>query len=149
MRVRTASWSEAGDRGILERVRREVFIEEQRVSEDEEFEGLDPDSLHLIVELEDREGSREPIGVARLRLTGGGTAKAERFAVLSEHRGRGAGRALLRAVEDEARRRGAKTMVLSAQLRAEAFYEAFGYRRQGPEFTEAGIRHVRMERRLR
>jgi predicted GNAT family N-acyltransferase len=149
MQVRTASWSEAGDRGILERIRRKVFVEEQRVSEEEEFEGLDPEALHLVVELDERENRGEPIGVARLRLTGGGTAKAERFAVLEEHRGRGAGKSLLRAVEDEARRRGAKTVVLSAQLRAEAFYEAHGYRRHGPEFDEAGIRHVRMERRLR
>jgi GNAT superfamily N-acetyltransferase len=74
--------------------------------------------------------------------------KVQRMAVLPRARGRGAGAAVLSALEGLARRRGARATVLAAQLPARGFYERAGYTASGPEFLEAGIRHVAMRRAL-
>ena len=123
-------------------IRSEVFIAGQRVPEAEEFDGLDSECTQFLARLE---GS--PIGTARLRLVDG-AAKAERVAVLEAFRGRGVGRALMTAVEDEARRRGIERVVLHAQVRVLRFYEGLGYRATSGIFMEADIAHRAMEKRL-
>ena len=80
---------------------------------------------------------------ARLRFVEG-TAKAERVAVLDEHRRKGVGAALMNALEEEASRRGSATVVLHAQEASIPFYESLGYRADGERFFEAGIPHRRM-----
>ena len=65
-----------------------------------------------------------------------------------EARRRGIGAALLAAGEAEARAAGAERIVLNAQTQALGLYTAAGYEAQGEPFMEAGIEHVRMERRL-
>ena len=77
-----------------------------------------------------------------------GAAKAERVAVLEAFRGHGVGRALMTAVEDEARRRGIERVVLHAQVRVLRFYEGLGYRATSGIFMEADIAHRAMEKRL-
>jgi len=74
--------------------------------------------------------------------------KAERVAVRRPFRGAGVGRALMRALEDEARALGRRELVLNAQLPVVAFYERLGYRAEGPEFLEAGIPHRAMRKPL-
>jgi predicted GNAT family N-acyltransferase len=124
-------------------LRREVFVEEQGVPVAEEMDGLDPVCMHFLAF---RDG--EAVGTARLRVTGDGHAKAERVAVLRSVRRSGAGRALMRALEDETRARGRRELVLNAQLPVIAFYERLGYRVEGPEFLEAGIPHRAMRKPL-
>jgi predicted GNAT family N-acyltransferase len=149
MRIRRASWDDAADREILIHIREVVYIDEQQVNAREEFEGLDPQCPHFIAEIDGQgDAPSLPVGVARLRSLEDGTLKAERFAVLVEHRGRGIGRALVQAVEDEARRRGGSEIVLAAQVRAITFYERLGYEVYGEEFKEAGITHRMMRKRL-
>ncbi|HYR33649.1 MAG TPA: GNAT family N-acetyltransferase, partial [Burkholderiales bacterium] len=71
-----------------------------------------------------------------------------RMAVLKEWRGRGAGRALLRALVEAARRRGDREVALNAQVQALGFYRAEGFEPEGPVYQEAGIDHQVMRRRL-
>ena len=73
-------------------------------------------------------------------------AKIQRMAIVDGVRGRGAGRALLAFLEEEARRRGARTFSLWAQVQARPFYERAGYVATGPVFQDAGIPHIRMDR---
>lgn len=117
-------------------VRRKVFIDEQDVLPDEDVDGLDPQCVHFLAEV-----GGEPVGVARLRDAGNGVAKAERVAVLREHRGQGVGEALMRALEQVARERGFRQVRLGAQLTALGFYERLGYTVEGEEFLDARIRH--------
>ena len=119
-----------------------VFCEEQGVSREEELDGLDDESLHLIAA--DESGV---IATCRLRFTADG-CKLERMAVEARMRGRGAGARLLERAEEDARERGARTMVLHAQRSAEPFYAAHGYETEGEPFTEAEIEHVRMTKAL-
>jgi predicted GNAT family N-acyltransferase len=86
-----------------------------------------------------------PCGAGRFVLRGG-VAKIGRLAVVDDARGRGAGTALLRFLEEEARKRGARELMLWAQVTARPFYERFGYVARGPGFDDAGIQHVEMHK---
>ena len=124
-------------------IRREVFVEEQGVPVDEEMDAHDALCTHLLAL---RGG--EAIGTGRLRVTDDGHVKAERVAVRRSCRRAGVGRALMRGLEDAARARGHRELVLNAQVPVVAFYERLGYRAEGPEFLEAGIPHRAMRKPL-
>ncbi len=123
-------------------LRLEVFVEEQQVPIEEEEDGLDVESTHFLAVDGDA-----IVGTARLRIVDG-EGKAERVAVRAAGRRGGVGRALMRALESEASRVGARTMCLNAQVSAIPFYEALGYLAHGPEFDDAGIPHRAMQRDL-
>ncbi len=121
-------------------VRTRVFVGEQMVSGEEEFDGLDPESVHVVAL--DEKGVQ---ATCRLRfLDGGETCKLERMAVEKRLRGLGVGARLVEGAERIAVERGAATMTLNAQRRAEAFYARQGYEAEGGTFMEANIEHVRM-----
>jgi len=125
------------------RIRWTVFVEEQGVRPSMELDGHDhADAVHALVT-----DGEVPCGAARFVWAEPGVAKIERMAVLDGARGRGAGRELLKFLETEASRRGAKTFTLHAQAQARPFYERAGYRASGPEFDDGtGILHVRMDK---
>ena len=132
-----ATWQ--ADRPVLERIRRTVFVEEQKVPESDEWDGEDAVSAHALALL-----NREPVGTGRLNPAG----KIGRIAVIAGMRGRGIGAAILRHLLDEARRRGLRNPYLHAQVQALPFYEKLGFRSEGGVFDEAGIPHVRMRHAL-
>ncbi|MFW6449210.1 MAG: GNAT family N-acetyltransferase, partial [Halobacteriota archaeon] len=125
-------------------VRHEVFVEEQDVDEELEYDEYDDAAVHFVAYDGD-----EPVGVARLRtLEDDRVAKVERVAVLEPRRGEGIGRELMAAVEREAGRLGVAELTMHAQTHAEGFYADLGYERRGSTFAEAGIPHVEMRKRL-
>ena len=128
-----AAWE--ADRPAIERIRREVFICEQKIPESDEWDGEDAASVHVLATL-----NREPVGTGRLNRAG----KIGRIAVMSGLRGRGIGTQILRCLLREARRQGIREPYLHAQVQAVPFYERLGFSRGGDEFDEAGIPHVRM-----
>jgi len=132
--VRRADW--AADAMRLGEIRRAVFVVEQRVPEDEEWDGLDASCRHVIA-LE-RDGST--IGTGRLLPD----ARIGRMAVLKPWRGRGVGSALLRELIALAREAGFAETRLHAQTHALDFYRKHGYTPLGEEFFEAGIPHYEM-----
>jgi predicted GNAT family N-acyltransferase len=136
--TRLADWTR--DEAALRALRTTVFVKEQSVPENEEWDGLDPDCVHAIAELPP-EGI---VGTGRLHPSG----KIGRMAVLAEWRGLGIGAAILRALLDEARRSGLESVYLHAQLPVLGFYARFGFVAEGPEFDEAGIPHRLMRLRL-
>lgn len=131
-------------------VRRTVFVDEQGVDEDLEYDEHDePDAgaVHFVA-YDDEDD--QPIGAARLREyeDEDGVGKVERVAVLEPHREAGVGRELMRAVEERARAQAFSTIKLHAQTRVAGFYRRLGYERRGEEFEEAGIPHVEMRKSL-
>lgn len=124
------------------RIRTIVFCGEQRVPPELEWDGLDPACDHFLI----LDGDTA-IGAARLRDYHG-QAKAERVAVLADHRGRKAGWVLMEALIARARARGFETVVLNAQVAVEGFYRAMGFTPEGAHFLEADIEHVRMTLKL-
>lgn len=125
-------------------IRRDVFVDEQGVPEAVEIDGLDDQAMHVLALVDDD----EPVGTARIRYKSEDVVKPERVAVRSDYRGRGIGKQLMVAVEDEARDAAVSTLLIHAQTRVEPFYSALGYERISDEFDEAGIPHVKMEKRL-
>ena len=124
-------------------VRRTVFVDEQGVDEDLEYDAHDETATHFVAYDGD-----EPVGAARLREYADGVGKVERVAVLESHREDGVGRAVMAAVEDRARADGLESLKLHSQTRAAGFYRGLGYERYGEEFEEAGIPHVEMRKSL-
>ena len=132
--VELASWS--GDEAALRAVRETVFIGEQRVTHEEEWDDLDAPSVHVLA----RDAQGEPIGTARLTPE----RKIGRMAVVPAWRNRGVGDAMLRTLLEHARSLGHAEIALHAQVDAMPFYEKAGFVPEGEEFMEAGIRHRSM-----
>ncbi|MFI9647504.1 GNAT family N-acetyltransferase [Streptomyces sp. NPDC052040] len=139
------------DREACFAVREEVFVREQGVPEDIEYDAHDAGADHVLAVREDG----VPLGTGRLLYgeaaagrTGGDPSVGSlgRLAVTREARGLGVGAALVRAIEDAARARGLTAVDLHAQTRALGFYERLGYTAYGPEFPDAGIPHRAMRR---
>ena len=123
-------------------IREEVFMREQGFAE--EFDGRDENCLHLTFY---KDGG--PAACCRCFETEReGVFAAGRIAVRKPFRGQGLGRYVLQAAEECARRRGAKEITLSAQVRARGFYEKCGYAAEGAPFDEEGVPHVRMRKTL-
>ena len=137
-RVRVADWKRDGAR--LRRIRHEVFVLEQGIPETLEWDGRDVACRHVVAN--DDKGAA--IGCGRLLPDGG----IGRLAVERARRGRGVGSAILSRLVDVARSAGFERVMLNARADAEGFYARHGFAAAGAEFTEAGIRHRRMERVL-
>src|SRR5690606_11192061 len=121
-------------------VRTTVFVEGQGVPAELERDALDPVSAHVLA----RTADGTPVGTARLTPD----RRIGRMAVLEAYRGRGIGEALLEALVAHARARGWPEVSLHAQLHALPFYARAGFVPCGPVFSEAGIDHQLMVRRL-
>lgn len=135
-RIRQARWPE--DRDKLRQVREDVFVREQGVPIELEWDGLDPDCLHLLAETDEGQA----IGTGRLLPDG----HIGRMAVVRDWRGRDVGKTLLRKLIELGCRQGHRTLVLNAQCSALSFYEAQGFVAEGGIFDDAGIPHRRMVR---
>jgi predicted GNAT family N-acyltransferase len=144
---------DAADREACFAVRKEVFVGEQGVPEDIEYDAYDAGALHVLAVREDG----VPLGTGRLLYgpeaaakTGGDPTAGSRgrLAVTKAARGLGVGVALVRAIEDAARARGLAAVDLHAQTQAMGFYERLGYVAYGAEFLDAGIDHRAMRKAL-
>jgi predicted GNAT family N-acyltransferase len=131
--VRRADWE--SDAAALESVRQEVFVEEQNVPKDLEWDGRDADALHVIAEV-----NGTAVGCGRLL----GSGRIGRLAVRRDYRGQGIGAQMLETLIGLARERGDRSVYLHAQAPARRFYEAAGFEARGEPFEEAGIEHVDM-----
>ncbi|MEU6815139.1 GNAT family N-acetyltransferase [Streptomyces sp. NPDC046860] len=141
------------DREACFAVRKDVFVGEQGVPQDIEYDAHDATAVHVLAMGEDG----VPLGTGRLlhgeaaAAKNGGDASVGslgRLAVSRRARGLGVGAALVRAIEDAARGLGLSAVDLHAQTQALGFYERLGYTAYGPEFQDAGIAHRAMRRPL-
>ncbi|MFI8456277.1 GNAT family N-acetyltransferase [Kitasatospora sp. NPDC085464] len=141
------------DLALVREVRREVFIVEQNVPEELEYDRYDGTSVHLLAVGPDGAGlgtGRLIFGEQARELTGGveGRVLLGRLAVLPVARGTGLGAELVRAIEAAGAERGASEVELHAQVQALGFYERLGYLAEGPVYDDAGIPHRTMTRQL-
>ena len=138
-RIEVVDYTQARDE--LRAVRESVFVQEQQVPPDEEWDALDPLCRHVLA----RDEAGNPIGTGRLTPE----RKIGRMAVLPPWRGKGVGDALLSALMAQAWEMGWPTISLNAQVSAEPFYARHGFVPFGPGFEEAGIQHQAMRRNLK
>jgi len=135
--VRRARWPAEAE--TLRTVRAIVFIDEQNVPPDLEWDGTDADCFHAIALAADT-----PVGTGRLTASG----KIGRMAVLREHRGRGIGKAIMGELIKIAADEGITEVTLGAQTHAIGFYEELGFVAFGEVFDDAGMPHRSMRKML-
>ena len=123
-------------RADAETIRLEVFVQEQKVPAELEMDDMDALCLHAVA----YDGAGMALGTGRLLPDG----HIGRMAVRKAARGGGVGGALLHALMERARARGDDQVALNAQTQAEPFYARHGFARDGNQFYEAGIAHIRM-----
>jgi len=137
LRIEILHWAAA--RAEASRIRLKVFVEEQRVPREIEMDDMDAACLHALAWLDGK-----AVGTGRLLPDG----HIGRMAVLGESRALGVGGAILERLVEEARHRGMREVVLSAQTHAIGFYRRHGFSEQGEVFAEAGMPHQEMRRVL-
>lgn len=137
-RVEPATW--LADMADLRSVRTEVFVLEQSVPEDEEWDEHDARSHHVIA----RDADDRPIGTGRLTPM----HTIGRMAIMRDWRGKGVGAAILRVLLERARELHYPAVELHSQLHAVHFYARAGFVAFGDEYNECGIAHRNMRLEL-
>jgi len=129
----TTDWQH--DKSALSAIRRKVFIDEQHVPEQLEWDEDDHSAIHFLARI----GNRN-VGCARLTADG----KIGRMAVLEQYRNQGIGRQLLQQVIAHARDKAYPALYMHSQASATGFYDKAGFSATGEPFMEAGIPHQEM-----
>ena len=122
-------------------IRRKVFMQEQDISEAEEFDGTDTECMHLVA----YDGDDLPVATGRIRVTLD-EFNIGRIAVLPTHRGKHLGLFVMQVLIHACFTMGGERQVVRAQIYARGFYEKLGFTAFGDEYEEAGIPHISMER---
>jgi predicted GNAT family N-acyltransferase len=135
--ITQVTWQEAED--YLRVVRTPVFIVEQLVTPEFEWDELDASAVHLLAVL-----NNEPVGCLRII----NFHKIGRMAVLKECRGMGVGNALLAAAIEICKLHSSKSIILSAQTHAIGFYRQAGFKQISDEYCDVHIPHVDMQLNL-
>lgn len=125
------------------KVRKEVFIEEQKVPVELEIDEFEQSSIHFVLYDE-----LVPIAAGRLRPLDQTSAKVERICVKKVYRGTGIGKLIMEKIEAIAKEKGLTDLKLNAQTHAEKFYENLGYQTYSDIFMDAGIPHVSMKKSI-
>lgn len=126
-------------------IREEVFVVEQEVTAEEEFDEFEDESHHFVA----LDENNQPVGSARWRHTDKGI-KLERFTAKKTMRGKGLGSAIVKAVLDDIATHAepGTYLYMHAQLPAVPLYLKFGFQTKGDQFDECGIMHYLMWREL-
>ncbi|MFC0008481.1 GNAT family N-acetyltransferase [Devosia nitrariae] len=119
-------------------LRRNVFVLEQKVPEDEEHDADDLTATHFVAV-----AAGEVVGTLRVVFKPE-HAKIGRVAVDRDWRRRGIARRLMLAAMDHCRARGEDRFYLTAQTDKLGFYEKLGFTAFGEQFMDAGMPHLAM-----
>jgi len=130
------------DQSLVFELRKRIFVDEQGVPEENEFDEYESTSLHFLAL-----DQGIPVGAGRLREYSG-EAKIERVCVLNSLRKSGTGRLVMEAMENEARKMGLTRARLHAQTQAAGFYQRIGYLPASGIFMEENIPHILMIKEL-
>jgi predicted GNAT family N-acyltransferase len=126
----------------ISNIRREVFMEEQGISEKNEFEGGEDAYIHFCIF-----DNSILIGYIRI-LINDSVLHVGRVAVKYQYRKQGVGKAIMIYAEEFGRNNGCTSVILNAQMQAKGFYSKLGYFVKGEVFKEAGIDHIQMAKSL-
>ena len=137
--VHLLSWHDG--QPLLRKVREAVFMREQGVSSELEWDGLDKACHHVLA----LNATGDAIGCGRISPEG----YIGRIAVLSEWRGKRVGSSLLELLLDYARGQHYAQVTLGAQIQAVPFYLRFNFAEVGEVFMDANIQHIKMQLRLK
>jgi len=136
-----ADWGNPHDQANIRHIREQVFIKEQHVPVELEWDELDETCTHLLA----TNPAGQPIATARIHIDGSGsTAHIGRMSVLPAYRHQGIASEMLSMLLGVATTQHCDTVELNAQTTAIPFYELHGFKKVGDEFLDAGIPHFKM-----
>ncbi len=118
-------------------IRDKVFVQEQKVDKREEYDEFEEEAIHYLIY-----DDEIPIGTARWRKVSD-KIKLERFAILTDHRKKGAGITLVNTVLNDVLIFN-KPIYLNSQVSAMNLYRRAGFKEEGELFYEANIPHYKM-----
>lgn len=133
IKVIGARWDK--DRVALKDIRKQVFIQEQGVPEDLEWDQADHNCEHFIALV-----NNEPVGCARSIQQ----KKIGRMAVLKPYRSMGIGKQIIDHILRHASQKRYTRLELSAQCQAISFYQKCGFEAFSTPYDDAGIPHIDM-----
>ena len=140
--IALANWQT--HKSALIAIRETVFMREQNVSAEDEWDGKDDSAVHFLV----RNSEGEAIGCARILAENQGAAGCfhiGRVALLKDWRARGIGRQLMQAAIAWCQQQDPTSRILlHAQSERIGFYQRLGFAAQGNIFMDAGIPHIEM-----
>lgn len=131
--IRTGRWDELQNDAKL--IREQVFIQEQQIPVEDEWDAEDAISVHFVVYDQD-----QPIATARLLQNN----SVGRVAVLKSHRGTGIGKLLMQKIIQQAKHQQREFLKLSSQVHAIQFYAGLGFNVEGEQYLDCGIPHIDM-----
>lgn len=137
MKVISGSWQERAQ--AAKAIREAVFVQEQHIAAEDEWDDFDATAIHFVVYLQD-----QAIATARLLPNN----SIGRVAVLKSYRGLKIGQQLMQAVIDYAQQEQRAFLKLSSQVHAIGFYQALGFKVQGQDYLDCGIAHIDMQMNL-
>lgn len=124
-------------------IRRVVFQEEQGVIPELDFDGLDEICEQLIAYL-----NNEYVGTARIKYLDNKTAKIDRLAVLLKARGQGIGKKIMSKALEIIASKNIRDVLIHSQEYVKDLHQKLGFQLEGEIFEEAGIRHIKMKKRI-
>ena len=130
------SVSFANDEASIRFIRNSVFSGDQGIDPGLDFDGNDPEAIHVIAFADDN-----AVGTGRMLDDG----HIGRVAVLAQYRGRGIGSEIVKCLMDEAARGGYPRVYLGSQKHACEFYTKLGFTAYGDVYIEVDIEHILME----
>lgn len=123
----------------IKEIRKAVFVIEQKVPENLEWDGLDSKAEHILAKKENNF-----VGTGRIFSDG----HIGRIAVLKNYRGQGIGKMIVKKLVEIAKKNGLNEVWLSSQCSAVEFYKKLGFSDFGEIFKDAGIDHINMKKRI-
>jgi len=141
MKIKLISTSK--EYALVRRIRKKVLEDEQGFPHEVNIDGNDHQAYHVLIS----EG-RKPVATARLVQDQNRKGKIARIAILKSHRGKGLAKDLIRYIEKKAMHLGITSLLIEPHAYLENFFKQLGYQKL-PGYTEvAGLRLIKLEKRL-
>jgi len=140
--IKTGSWTEL--KALASPLRYEVFVQEQEIDPELEWDTADETAVHAVV----INKLGQAVATGRLLQPQSQVAQIGRMAVNKALRGGSLGRLVVSTLIEKARLRGDREVLLHAQCSAEGFYRRLGFTAHGDIFQDAGIDHIEMRMNL-
>lgn len=122
IKIKFATTSE--EVSAAQKIRQRVFIDEQKIPPDLEFDELDESAFHALCYL-----GNMLVGTGRLSILDSNSAVLSRIAILPEYRGHGYGSIIVKNLEAQANQHGVRELTLSPHKYLERFYEKLGFKK--------------------
>ncbi len=131
-------WVKNSDYTDCFKIREEVFIKEQNISREDEYDGIDNKCSHIVGYIKN-----EPVATGRI-IVKNNKHYLGRIAVIKKYRGKGYATELIKEMIIYLKRKKVSKVYLSSQLYVKELYEKIGFVTFGDIYLDCNIKHINM-----